>query len=64
MTRAQWIAEAMRLAEAAAELHGAADDAYNHGFGDVEAQAEKARVEYAAAQASLAAHLASNQPSS
>jgi hypothetical protein len=62
MTRAEWIAKAMELAEAMAELHGAADNAYNHGVGDVETQAESARAEYAAAQAALAAHLATGQP--
>jgi hypothetical protein len=62
MTRAEWLAKAMELAEAMAELHGLDDDAYNHGFGDVEAQAESARAEYAAAQAALAAHLVTEQP--
>lgn len=66
MTRAQWIEEALRLADEVADLSGVADDICDHGcsgvVGDIEQAAEAARQQHAAARAALAAHLATDQP--
>jgi hypothetical protein len=61
MTREEWVNKAVSLAEAMAELYGNADDIYNHGFGDVEAQAQAARSEYASAKSELVKHLLTQQ---